>query len=61
MRVYIAGEDDVTLAVIRRALAYCSADCEIIQSLPARGGQVKSKISEFNKLSETYPVVLLNS
>jgi hypothetical protein len=59
MRVYIVGEDDVTLAVIRRVLAYCSADYKIIQNLPARGGQIKSKISEFNKLSETHPVVLL--
>jgi len=59
MKVYIVGEDDVTLAVIKRALAYCSDDFEIISSLPARGGQVKSKISEFNKLSETHPVVLL--
>jgi len=59
MRVYIVGEDDVTLAVIRRVLTYCSDDYEIIQNLPARGGQVKSRISEFNKLSETHPVVLL--
>ena len=59
MRVFVVGEDDVTLAVIRRVLAYCSDDYEIIQNLPARGGQVKSKISEFNKLSETHPVVLL--
>jgi len=59
MKVYIVGEDDVTLAVIRRVLTHCSADYKIIQSLPARGGQIKSKISEFNKLSETHPVVLL--
>jgi hypothetical protein len=59
MRVYIVGEDDVTLAVIKRVLAHCSADYEIIQNFPARGGQIKSKIIEFNKISETYPVVLL--
>jgi hypothetical protein len=59
MRVFVVGEDAVTLSVIRRVLAYCSDDCEVIQDLPARGGQIKSKISEFNKLSETYPVVLL--
>ena len=59
MRVYIVGEDEVTLAVIRRVLAYCSADYEIIQNFPARGGQIKSKIFEFNKISETFPVVLL--
>ena len=52
MRVFIVGEDDVTLTVIRRVLSYCSDNCEIIQTLPARGGQIKSKIAEFNKLSE---------
>ena len=59
MRVFIAGEDDVILAVIRRILAHCLTKYEVIQALPARGGQIKSKISEFNKLSEKYPVVLL--
>jgi len=59
MRVYIVGEDDVTLAVIRRVLAYSSPDYAIIQNFPARGGQIKSKIVEFNKVSETFPVVLL--
>jgi len=59
MKVYIVGEDAVTYAIIKRILAYCSTDFEIIAELPARGGQVKSKITEFNKLSETYPVVLL--
>jgi len=59
MRVYIVGEDDVTLAVIRRVLVHCSANYEIIQNFPARGGQIKSKIFEFNKISETFPVVLL--
>ena len=59
MRVFIVGEDDVTLAIIRRVLVYCSDDFEIISELPAHGGQVKNKIKEFNKLSESYPVVLL--
>jgi len=59
MKVYIVGEDPVTYAIIKKVLFYCSADFEIIAELPARGGQVKSKIAEFNKLSETYPVVLL--
>jgi len=59
MKVYIVGEDPVTYAVIKKALFYCSFDFEIIAELPARGGQIKSKILEFNKLSEIYPVVLL--
>jgi len=59
MKVYIVGEDAVTFAVIKRILTYCSPDFEIIIELPARGGSVKSKIQEFNKLSETHPVVLL--
>ena len=59
MKVYIVGEDIVTYSIIKRTLAYCSTDFEIIAELPARGGQVKSKISEFNKLSEFNPVVLL--
>jgi hypothetical protein len=59
MEVYIAGEDAVTLAVTKKILEYCSAGIQIKSELPARGGQVKSKISEFNKLSETHPVVLL--
>ena len=59
MKVYIVGEDHVTCAVIKRILPYCSADFEIITELPARGGQIKSKIPEFNELSKTHPVVLL--
>ena len=59
MKVYIVGEDPVTNTVIKKILTYCSANFEIISELPARGGQVKSKILEFNKLAETHPVVLL--
>jgi hypothetical protein len=59
MKVYIAGEDAVTTAVIRKILVYCSDDFEIISEQPARGGQIRAKIQEFNKLSEAYPVVLL--
>jgi hypothetical protein len=59
MKVYIVGEDPVTYAIIRKVLAYCSNAFEILAELPARGGQVKSKIPAFNKLAESYPVVLL--
>jgi len=59
MKVYIVGEDPVTFAIIKKLLVYCSPDFEIILELPARGGQVKSKIQEFNALSKKNPVVLL--
>jgi hypothetical protein len=59
MKIYIVGEDPVTYAVVKKALVYCSNDFEIIAELPARGGQIKSKIQEFNKLSLAFPVVLL--
>lgn len=59
IRVYISGEDPVTIAVIERLLDYVSAIFSIIMQLPARGGQVKSKIPEFNKLAKSNPVVML--
>ncbi|MDR3246240.1 MAG: hypothetical protein LBT50_07390 [Prevotellaceae bacterium] len=59
MKVYIVGEDPVTYAIIKKALAYCAEDFEIIAELPARGGQIKSKMTEFNTLSSYYPVILL--
>ncbi len=58
-RVYIAGEDEVTREIIKRILCYCSPEFEIINSLPARGGQLKRKIKEFNNLSQDNPVILL--
>jgi len=60
MKVYIVGEDAVSYVVIKKVLLYCSREIEIIAELPARGGQIKQKISEFNKLSESYPVILLS-
>ncbi len=59
MKIYIVGEDDVTCTIIKRILKHCSSDFEIISELPARGGQIKSQIKEFNKLATVYPVVLL--
>ncbi|MDR0737697.1 MAG: DUF4276 family protein [Prevotellaceae bacterium] len=59
MNVYIVGEDLVTYAIIKRVLAYCSNDFKIISELPARGGQVRSKMDEFNNLSLANPVILL--
>jgi len=59
MKVYIVSEDAVTSAIIKKILAHCSDSFEIIIELPARGGQIKNKIQEFNKLSKHHPVILL--
>ncbi len=59
MKVYIVGEDPVTYAIIKKVLFYCSPKIEIILELPARGGEIKNKINEFNKLSLSSPVILL--
>lgn len=59
MRLFIAGEDEATKAIIKRVLGFCSDKFEIILELPARGGQIKSKMKEFNNLAERNPVVLL--
>lgn len=59
MKVYIVGEDDATKEIIRKVINYCGNKIQIITELPARGGQLKSKIHEFNSLSKSYPVILL--
>ncbi len=59
MKVYIVGEDAVTFSILKRVLRYCSNEIVILTELPARGGQIKSKIVEFNTLSASYPVILL--
>jgi len=63
IKVYTVGEDDVTRAVLRRVLHYCNKQCnrqfEIVLELPARGGQINSKLQEFDKLSNSFPVILL--
>jgi hypothetical protein len=59
MRLFIAGEDEATKAIIKRVLGHCSSNFEIISELPARGGQIKSKMKEFNNLAEKNPVILL--
>jgi len=59
MKVYIVGEDEATKEIIKRVLMFCSDNFEIILELPARGGQIKQKIANFNDLSESYPVILL--
>lgn len=57
--VYVSGEDEVTVEVVKRLLAYCSHEYVIKKVIPARGSEVKTKIGVLNKLSEKAPVVLL--
>lgn len=58
--VYIAGEDKVTCAILERIIADYAPNLHIVQSLPARGGELKKKISSFNILSLSKPVILLS-
>ncbi len=60
-KIYIVGEDEVTRAVLRRVILFCNKNknIETISELPARGGQIKAKLKEFNNLATAYPVVLL--
>lgn len=57
--VYIVGEDAVTRAIIYRLIKDYATGLRVVQSLPARGGEIKSKIDAFNKLASYYPVILL--
>ncbi|MFR4044829.1 MAG: hypothetical protein ACLTZU_07345 [Odoribacter splanchnicus] len=58
--VYIVGEDDVTRHVIYRILSYCGAGrFTVLMELPARGGEIKNKIPNFNQLAMKFPVILL--
>lgn len=59
MKIYTVGEDAVTREILRRVLAYCSKEFEIISEFPVRGGQIESKLGKYNNLSEKYPVILL--
>ena len=57
--VFLAGEDEVTKAIIRRTVAEYAPNLRVKMELPARGGELKSKIVNFNNLSLTDPVILL--
>lgn len=57
--VFIVGEDPVTRAIIHRLVKEYAPEIHIKQSLPARGGEIKSKIAAFNQLALSYPVILL--
>lgn len=57
--VYIAGEDEATKAVIIRLLRDYAPSLHVVGELPARGSQVKTKISNYNRLAGSIPVILL--
>ena len=59
IEVYISGEDMVTIAVIKRLLRYVSPRFSIIQTIPARGGEIKKKVLQCNTLAVDFPVVML--
>jgi len=59
MKVYTAGEDPVTCAILRRLIRDYAPHLHILREEPARGGQLKKMISQFNRLAQTTPVILL--
>lgn len=60
MELYIVGEDEATRSIIYKIIEFCQFDnVTILGELPARGGQIKQQMNNFNKLSFVYPVVLL--
>lgn len=59
IEVFISGEDAVTIAVIKRLMAYVSPRFVVLRCIPARGGEVKNKVLESNALSVDFPVIML--
>lgn len=59
MEIYIAGEDPVTLAIIRRLVTSFRPDLSIIMEMPYRGGKLDKEYSNFNSLSSKFPVIVL--
>lgn len=53
------AEDQVTIAVIERLIKDYAHHLSVKAIRPARGGQMKSQIEAFNKLSLIDPVILL--
>jgi hypothetical protein len=51
MKIDIAGEDEVTVAVIRKLVNDLRPDVMIDKELPARGGQLKSLAPRYNNLN----------
>jgi hypothetical protein len=63
MDVFVVGEDDACKAIIYRVIDFCCAakgkSLRVVSELPARGGEIKNKIKNFNILSVSTPVILL--
>ncbi|MBN1927821.1 MAG: hypothetical protein JW798_18455 [Prolixibacteraceae bacterium] len=59
MNVYIVGEDQAAREIIKRLLSFCSDDFNILMELPARGGEIKKMLINYNTLSLKFPVILL--
>lgn len=57
--VYISAEDPVTKAIVERLLEFSSPNFRVFKDVPARGGEIKSKIKALNNLAKTKPVILL--
>lgn len=58
-QVYLVSEDEVTRAIVRRILTEYAPALTVKSELPERGSGIRSKIINFNRLSETTPVILL--
>ncbi len=60
VEVVIAGEDPATRAIIKRLMKdICPEGMLITREMPARGSQIKSMAPNFNKLAESFKVILL--
>ncbi|EHB91863.1 hypothetical protein HMPREF9450_01912 [Alistipes indistinctus YIT 12060] len=61
--VYLVGEDAVTIEILHRVLRFCAeikhVNINVIAEFPVRGGKIKDAIISYNKLSLTFPVILL--
>ena len=57
--IYIAGEDPVTLAVVRRLVMDYAPNLSILREEPFRGSKLKGMIPQFNQLANSIPVILL--
>ena len=58
--VFIVGEDPVTQEILRRLIKDYAPNLVVKNTLPARGSEIKSKMENFNKFSQSYPVILLS-
>lgn len=60
MDVIIVGEDAVTKAIIKRLLhEICPHGINVIREDPARGGEIRNKTPNYNRLAQSTRVILL--